>query len=161
MIKSRKCSLCNRPAFSKGLCQIHQAKKSIKQNREATKEKTAVKQDKRKTYFEYHLERCTRSEESFKQISEPTRANIAHLIDKGRHPSLQDNLDNCIYLTFNEHERYDSLLFSLRFADLEKEFKNSWDKSCEKYKRLLDKCAENTVFTRELKKYLDGREFKS
>lgn len=161
MIKSRKCSLCNRPAFSKGLCQVHQQKKSIKSSRESTKERATVKQDKRNTYFEYHLERCTMSEESFKQISEPTRANICHLIDKGRHPSLQDNLDNYIYLTFSEHERYDSLLFSLRFADLEKEFKNSWDKSCEKYKKLLSLCEESTNFTRELKKYLDGREFKS
>lgn len=157
MIKSRKCSLCNRPAFSKGLCQVHQQKKSIKSSRESTKERATVKQDKRNTYFEYHLERCTMSEESFKQISEPTRANICHLIDKGRHPSLQDNIDNYIYLTFSEHERYDSLLFSLRFADLEKEFKNSWDKSCEKYKKLLSLCEESTNFTRELKKYLDGR----
>ena len=161
MIKSKKCKECDRLAFSKGLCQIHQPKKSIKQSREGTKEKTTIKQDKRNTYFEYHLERCTMSEESFKQISEPTRANICHLIDKGRHPSLQDNLDNYIYLTFSEHERYDSLLFSLRFADLEKEFKNSWDKSCEKYKKLLSLCEESTNFTRELKKYLDGREFKS
>lgn len=161
MIKTKKCKECDRPSFSKGLCQIHQPKKSIKSSRESTKEKSIVKQDKRSTYFEYHLERCTRSEESFKQISEPTRANICHLIDKGRHPSLQDNLENCIYLTFEEHERYDSLLFSLRFADLEKEFKNSWDKSCEKYKRLLPLCEESTNFTRELKKYLDGREFKS
>lgn len=161
MIKSKKCKECDRLAFSKGLCQMHQPKKSIKQSREVTKEKATAKQNKRNTYFEYHLERCTRSEESFKQISEPTRANIAHLIDKGRHPSLQDNLDNCIYLTFSEHERYDSLLFSLRFADLEKEFKNSWDKSCEKYKKLLSLCKESTNFTRELKKYLDGRELKS
>lgn len=157
MIKSKKCKECDRPAFSKGLCQVHQPKKSIKQNREITKEKATVKQDKRNTYFDYHLEKCTRSEESFKQISEPTRANICHLIDKGRHPSLQDNLDNYIYLTFSEHERYDSLLFSLRFADLEKEFKNSWDKSCEKYNKLLSLCLESTNFTRELKKYLDGR----
>ena len=157
MIKSKKCKECDRPAFSKGLCQVHQPKKSIKQNRKITKEKSTVKQDKRNTYFKYHLEKCTRSEESFKQISEPTRANICHLIDKGRHPSLQDNLDNCIYLTVSEHERYDSLLFSLRFADLEKEFKNSWDKSCEKYKKLLSLCLESTNFTRELKKYLDGR----
>ena len=156
-MKPKKCKECDRPAFSKGLCQVHQPKKSIKQNREITKEKATVKQDKRNTYFDYHLEKCARSEESFKQISEPTRANICHLIDKGRHPSLQDNLDNCIYLTFVEHERYDSLLFSHRFEDLEKEFKNSWNKSCEKYKKLLSLCEESTNFTRELKKYLDER----
>ena len=162
MIKSsKKCLACDRPAFSKGLCQIHQPKKSIKQSRATTKEKNTGKQEKRNSYFDYHLERCTRSEESFKQISNPTRANICHLVDKGRHPSLEDNLDNCIYLTFEEHQKYDSLLFSHRFEDLEKEFKNSWSKSCEKYKKLLSLCKETTNFTRELKKYLDGREIKS
>ncbi len=157
MIKSKKCSECDRPTFSKGLCQLHQTKKGIKQNRKSTQEKTAVKKEKRNSYFEYHLERCTRSEESFKQITNPTRANICHLIDKGRHPSLEDNLDNYIYLSFTEHERFDALLFSLRFEDLEKEFKNSWSKVCTRYKKLLPLCKESTNFTRELEKYLNGR----
>lgn len=161
MIKSKKCLECDRPVFSKGLCQLHQPKKRIKQNREATQVKTTVKKEKRNSYFDYHLERCTRSEESHKQISNPTRANICHLIDKGRHPSLEDNLDNYIYLLFTEHERFDSLLFSLRFEDLEKEFKNSWSKACILYNKLLPLCKESTNFTRELKKYLNGREIKS
>ena len=164
MLKAKKCLECDRPAFSKGLCQVHAKGKTtlknsgkIKQKRLPTAEKTTVKRELREVYFDYHIEKCTRSEESFKEITEPTRANIAHLIDKGRHPSLQDNVENCIYLTFSEHERYDQLLFSHRFEDLEKEFKNSWNKSCEKYKKLLSLCEESTNFTRELKKYLDGR----
>lgn len=161
MIKVKKCNLCDRPAFSKGFCQQHGKKSDIKSKTSKTSEKKEIKSELRNIYFEYHLEKCTHSEESFKQILEPTRANICHLVDKGRHPSLQDNLENCIYLTFEEHERYDSLLFSLRFTDLEKEFKNSWNKSCIKYKKLLSLCEESTNFTRELKKYLDGREFKS
>lgn len=161
MIKSKKCSECDRPAFSKGLCQLHQPKKGIKSSRESTKEKTTVKKEKRNNYFDYHLERCTMSEESLKQISNPTRANICHLIDKGRHPSLEDNLDNYIYLLFTEHERFDSLLFSLRFEDLEREFKNSWSKACIRYNKLLPLCKESTNFTRELEKYLNGRQLKS
>lgn len=157
MIKSKKCKLCNNNAFSKGLCQIHQPKKGIKSSRISAKVKKEVQQEVRNGYFEYHLARCERSEESFVQISNPTRVNICHLIDKGRHPSLQDNLENCIYLTFEEHQRYDQLLFSHRFEDLEKEFKNSWSKSCIKYNKLLSLCEESTNFTRELKKYLDGR----
>ena len=47
MIKSsKKCLECDRPAFSKGLCQIHQPKKSIKQSRATTKEKNTGKQEK-------------------------------------------------------------------------------------------------------------------
>ncbi len=40
---SKKCKECDRPVFSKGYCQIHQPKKSIKSSRESTKEKTAKK----------------------------------------------------------------------------------------------------------------------
>ena len=161
MIKSKKCSECDRPAFSKGLCQLHQPKKGIKQNRESTKEKTAIKKEKRNSYFEYHLERCTRSEESFKHISSPTRANICHILPKGIHPSIQDNLENCVYYLFEEHERFDKLLFSLEFEKLEKEFKNSWDKVCIRAKKVLLLCKESTNLSRELEKYLNGREFKS
>lgn len=161
MIKSKKCSECDRPAFSKGLCQLHQPKKGIKQNRESTQEKIAVKKEKRNSYFEYHLERCTRSEESFKQISNPTRANVCHIIPKGLHPSVQDNLENCVYYLFQEHERFDKLLFSLEFEKLEKEFKNSWNKVCIRAKNILPLCKESTNLSRELEKYLNGREFKS
>lgn len=161
MIKSKKCSECDRPAFSKGLCQLHQPKKVIKQNRKLTQEKTAVKKEKRSSYFEYHLERCTRSEESFKQISNPTRANVCHIIPKGLHPSVQDNLENCVYYLFQEHERFDKLLFSLEFEKLEKEFKNSWNKVCIRAKNILPLCKESTNLSRELEKYLNGREFKS
>lgn len=161
MIKSKKCKLCDKPAFSKGLCQMHQPKKGIKKSRESTKEKSIAKKEKRNNYFDYHLERCTRSEESFKEISNPTRANICHLFPKGLHPSLQDNLDNCVYYSFQEHERFDSLLFSLRFEDLEKEFKNSWNKVCFRMKNLLPLLKESTNLSREIEKYLNGREFKS
>ena len=161
MIKTKKCKECDRPAFSKGLCQIHQPKKSIKQSREATKVKTAEKQEKRNSYFEYHIEKCTRSEESFKQISNPTRANVCHLFPKSLHPSLQDNLDNCVYYLFEEHERFDKLLFSLEFEKLEKEFKNSWSKVCIRMKNLIPLLKETTNLSREIEKYLNGREIKS
>jgi len=161
MIKSKNCKECDRPVFSKGLCQIHQPKKGIKSNRESTKEKTDIKKEKRNNYFNYHLERCTRSEESFIQISNPTRANICHIFDKSRHPSLEDNLENCIYLTLNEHQDFDRLLYNHEFEKLNIEFKNSFKKVCTLGKKLLPLCEESTIFTRELQKYLDGREFKS
>lgn len=171
MIKTKKCKLCDNPAFSKGLCKNHIGKSEIKNKggkiksktniiktaREGTVEKNKNKSEIRSIYFDYHIERCTHSEESGQPINNPTRSNICHLIDKGRHPSLEDNLDNYIYLTFKEHERFDQLLFSLRFKDLEKEFKNSWSLACTRSLKLLYLCKESTNFTRELKKYLDGR----
>lgn len=164
MIKSKKCKECGRPAFSKGLCQVHAKSKplskgagKIKSKRESTVEKNTAKKELREVYFDYHLERCTRSEESFKQISNPTRANICHIIPKGLHPSVQDNLENCVYYLFQEHERFDKLLFSLEFGKLEKEFKNSWEKVCIRAKNVLSLCEESTNLSREFKKYLDGR----
>jgi hypothetical protein len=161
MIKTKKCSLCNNNAFSKGFCQSHQSKKGIKQSRRQTSENKKERSEKRNSYFEYHLEKCNSSEESFKEISEPTRANICHIFDKSRHPSLQDNLDNCIYLSLNEHQDFDRLLYNHQFSRLEVEFKNSFNKTCIIANKLLPLCKESTVFTRELIKYLDGREIKS
>lgn len=168
-MKSKKCSTetCNNPVFSKGFCQIHSPKKEIKKGSSFIKKSSGKKvdvniekQEKRSTYFDYHLERCQESEESFIQIENPTRANICHILPKSTHPSLQDNLENYIYYTFQEHERFDKLLFSLEFEKLEKEFKNSWDKVCIKLKKLLPLSKESTNLSRALEKYLDGREIK-
>lgn len=177
MIKSKKCiiEICNNPAFSKGYCKKHCTFKdlksgikniksktsSIKRNREETVEKNKEKQEKRSIYFHYHLERCTHSEHSSKPIPNPTRSNICHILPKSTHPSLQDNLENCIYLTENEHERFDKLLFSHEFDKLEKEFEKTWDNICFLIKKLLVLCEENTTLTRALTKYLDGRKFES
>lgn len=162
MIKTKKCSLCNNNAFSKGFCKNHQpsgklsfsSKKPIKQKRDSTKEKTLKKQEKRSVYFDYHLSRCTSSEESYKEITAPTRANICHVFDKSRHPSLEDNLENCIYLTFEEHQDFDRLLYSHQFEKLEERFKNSFKKACIIAELLLPLCQESTVFTRAITEYL-------
>lgn len=161
MIKTKKCSECDKPAFSKGLCKFHQPKKNIKRVRQLTVEKKKEVQEKRNTYFNYHLSRCSHSDESGLPIPNPTRANICHIFDKSRHPSLEDNLDNCVYLTFEEHQDFDRLLYSHEFKKLEEKFKNSFEKACEIGKGLISLCQENTVFTREFKKYLDGKYTKS
>ena len=153
-LKTKKCILCEKPAFSKGYCQQHTPKKSIKQNREKTVEKKSSKKATRDVYFEYHISRCTHSELSGKPINNPTRANICHILDKSRHPSVQDNVVNCVHLDITEHSRFDELLFKLDFETLEKEFENIWEKVCIRVKYLLPLCTENTVLTRAFEKYL-------
>ena len=101
------------------------AKKSyIRRITNKTKKKNKERSERRSSYFMYHILLCSVSEESGKHIKAPNRANIAHIIDKGRHKSLEDNLDNYVYLTLDEHTKFDNLLFSLRFEDLEIEFPN-------------------------------------
>lgn len=173
MIKRKKkiCKDCGKEKyiFSKGLCQLCSTKNSslrqtpLKKKSSFIKNITAkklkenkIKKEKRDVYFDYHIKKCVSSEESYKPITNPNKANIAHLFDKGRHPSLQDNLDNYVYLTFKEHERFDYLLYNHEFEKIEKEFKNSWGKVCGRLNLLLSLCQENTVFYRNVKFYLDG-----
>lgn len=165
MIKTKKCRLCDNPAFSKGFCKVHTEKsiirsksKAIKSSRDSTVEKKLAKSELRNIYFDYHIERCSHSEFSGVPITEPTRSNICHLIPKSNHPSVQDNLDNCIYLTLKEHERFDYLLFSHKFNKVDEEFKKISNLIWNRFKKVLSSCQESTNFTRELKKYLDGRE---
>lgn len=167
MFKSKKCSIeiCNLPSFSKGFCRKHcefkelkSANKKIKSSRESTVVKKAEVSEKRNMYFDYHIARCTHSEESGQSIPNPTRVNICHILPKRNHQSVQDNLENCIYLLHEEHERFDKLLFSHEFEKLEKEFKNSWEKTCILIEKLLNLCEENTPLTRALIKYLNGRD---
>lgn len=101
MIKSKKCKECDRPAFSKGLCQVHQPKKSIKQNREITKEKSTVKQDKRNTYFDYHINKIVENNLSCQECGcklNGDRSEIAHIISKSKNPEVEDISDNILYL---------------------------------------------------------------
>lgn len=128
-------------------------KKMTKKTQEAKKKQSEI----RKEYFEYHIERCDRSEHSGRPIGEASRANICHLFDKGRHKSVQANLDNFIYLTFQEHSDFDTHLFKLEFQELEESFTKGWKIACERIEKLLPLVEEKTKFYFEIKKYIDAR----
>lgn len=143
---------------------IKGSNKPLKKTRGTIKKVTDKKKEEKKetallreVYFDYHLNYCSYSEESGKSIPNPTRANICHIYDKGRHSSLQDNLDNYVYLTLEEHQDFDRLLYNHEFERLEVEFKNSWPKACLRIKKLVSLCSENTVFSRKINQYLDGK----
>jgi hypothetical protein len=125
-------------------------KKITSRTRKAKKEQSKV----RAVYFDYHINKCTQSEESGKPISEANRANICHIFDKGRHKSVQANLDNFVYLTLEEHTRFDELLFALDFEALEKTFPNSWKIVCERVRELLPLVEEKTKLYFKFNEYL-------
>lgn len=168
--KKKICKSCQTEQylFSKGRCKICTGKEDqkplqrtqIKQkayrivpqtqkNKDFKKERSGI----RDAYFEHHINLCERSEESGKSIYEPTRANICHLFDKSRHPSLQGNLNNFVYLTLDEHTRFDQLLYTHEFEKLEKEFPKAWLKVCERMKELLSLCEEKTKFYFKIEEY--------
>lgn len=167
--KNKKCVECGRddqPWFSKKRCKscatkayggIKSTPKPIKPITAKTAKKKAKQSSVRQVYFDYHINRCKYSEESGKPIGEATRANIAHLFDKGRHESVQANLDNFLYLTLQEHTDFDKHLFRLDFQEIEKEFPKSWEIACKRMKKILPLVKERTKFYFAIKNYLNGK----
>lgn len=151
---------------SKGLCPLCRSKelskdKKPKLYRIPTKKK--VKNSELGYYFEYHLEQLSKrpySQESGKLISEPTTANICHILPKRKvsgFASVSNNLDNCVYYTLSEHTRFDELLDKREFSKLEKEFPNSWFSIVvPKIRMLLGVCVERNKFYQALLEYIEG-----
>jgi hypothetical protein len=109
-------------------------------------------------YFDYHIKNCTVSEESGVVIPYPIRANICHLFDKARHPSMQGSLLNCIYLTFNEHTRFDQLLYTHQFDKLEEEFPKAWGIAKKRMGFLFWEVKEETKFKNKFKEWIQSKQ---
>ncbi|MCA9748542.1 MAG: hypothetical protein KC414_05510 [Romboutsia sp.] len=110
-------------------------------------------------YFNFHLQNLEKnpySEESGTFISEPTTANVCHIIDKGRHKSVQCHLSNCIYLTLSEHNRMDKLLFEHRFEDFKKEFPKAFKLYVIRYIKLRQIIKETTKFLIAFDSFLEN-----
>ena len=167
--KKKKCIICNehKYIFSKKRClecskidyakksELNKEKKAIPKVTEKTKLKNKEKSDIRSVYFNFHISRCKRSEQSGTLIYEPNKSNICHLLDKSRHESVQANLDNYVYLTLDEHTRFDQLLYQHRFTELEDEFTNAWIIACTRMAKILPLVKENTKFKIKIQEYLD------
>jgi hypothetical protein len=158
--KNKKCIECGRedqPWFSKKRCKSCAAKSygKPKQITDKQKVKKKIQSTERDVYFKYHISQCTHSEETGKAIYEPNRGNICHILDKGRHKSLQGNLDNYIYLTIQEHTTLDNHLFKLEFDKIEEKLPNSWKIICERVQKLLPLCQEKSKLYFKFKEYLE------
>ena len=125
-----------------------------------TKNKIKRKEDREclQEYFKYHVERCVISDESKNIISGPGVANIAHLLPKQIYKSVMCEKINAIYLSLNEHGRFDYLLGCLDFKQIEEEFKNSWPIACERYLELLPLVKEEGELSLAIKNYLNYEE---
>lgn len=161
--------------LNKGLCNYHRGMqrqadgtlpkytKKIKQI--STKRKLARKEERGclKGFFDYHirmLEKNPYSEESGDRIYEPSVMQICHLLPKrkqGGFPSVQCNIDNVVYLTLQEHTRFDKLLDEKRYTELEKEFPKSWKKACFRMEKVLSLCTERNKTYFALTEYLENR----
>ena len=129
----------------------------LRQSTQKTLAKQKARSIRRTVYFDHHIKLCTRSEESNTYIRVASRANICHLFAKGLHPSLEADLRNVVYLTIDEHTKFDNLLFAKDFPALEKAFKNCWSKVCDRFAALLPDCKDKTVFRAKMLEYLIGK----
>jgi hypothetical protein len=135
-------------------CYNRNHKTSIKQSTLKTIEKKKIQSSVRDVYFEWHIDRCKFSEESGKPINTPSRVNICHLWPKRIYKSVQSDVENCIYLTWEEHTRFDYLLDIYDFDTLAQEFK-CWEKVVERMEKLLPKIEEMGKLRHKFEAFLD------
>lgn len=170
LAKNKKCVSCGRedqPWFSKKRCKScatiedskplsrgSTIKKQTEKNKANRKSQSAI----RDVYFDYHIRNCRSSEHSGTIIFFPTRANCCHLFDKARHPSVQGNLINCVYLTLDEHTRFDQLLYSNEFDKLEEEFPNAWKSASGRMVLLLPAVKEETKFKNKFEQWIQSKQ---
>ena len=161
-LKNKKCIECGKedqPWFSKKRCKWC-ASKSYN-NPKKISEKSAIKKQTqsniRNIYFETLIPLCKRSEESGTPIYEANRVNICHIFCKRTYKSVQANLDNHVFLTSDEHARFDQLLDTFKFDKLEEEFPNAWKIVLERVKKLLPFVEENKKLKIKFEEYLDSK----
>lgn len=124
-----------------------------------TKEKRKLKKDALSTYFIHHIGRCGYSENSGVRISQPNKANICHIFPKSNHPSVQANLDNCIYLTLDEHTQLDQWLFKHMFDKVEQNMPRAWELIKQRIAKVAPLVEEKTRFYFAILDYIDERNF--
>lgn len=121
-----KCKECGREVviLSKGLCPGCRSrqlpKKQVKPIRARPKKKE-------KSYSSFYAE-CLgilserrMSDFSGKHIPIPSVCNVCHILPKRRYKSVAEDMDNIIFLTDEEHTRYDYLLDTLDLDTMKKE----------------------------------------
>ena len=154
------CTICGRddqPWFSKKRCKSC-AQKSYNQPKRAPIKRTYVKKERDReldNYFIFHIAKCNKSEESGEYIS-ATKANICHLLPKRKYKSVKSDFRNFVYLTLEQHSRFDYLLDTLQFDKLESEFPNAWPIVCRRVRKILPSVTEQGKLKQKFEEYLNS-----
>lgn len=144
--------------FSNGLCQACASKtfKPIQKSKIKVKPpKPKENKDELNKFFDEHIQilsktRC--SYESGKYIHNPSRLNIAHLLPKRNHKSIAVCNFNVVYLTWQEHNTFDTYLDSHKFSEIEKTFPKTWIL----LKNVLSLVVERTKLVVALENYIEN-----
>ena len=131
------CEKCGRlvKVRSKGLCPSCRSKElreSKKENKEKVLHKKKVYRKNTNPelsgFFRIMLDELSEVRMSMtgKPIHFPTVCNVCHILPKRIYKSVATERDNVIFLTDEEHNRFDRLLDEMDFDSLEKEFGAIW-----------------------------------
>lgn len=138
------CEKCGRmvPIRSKGLCPSCRSKeKPIKKS--YIKNKPAGGDKKSNPglsgFFLYMLGKLELMKTSLtgKPIPLPTVCNVCHILPKRYYKSVAMNEDNILFLTDEEHTRFDYLLDCMEFKKLETEFRFVWKVALKRIYKML------------------------
>ena len=124
MKKEKICTGCGKSVLSfwkKGFCKFCASKTHKKLSKKISKNKLEIK-DEMEGYFSYHINKCSRSENSNEHIHSPNRSNICHIFPKSKYKSVRSVLDNCVYLTLEEHTLFDNLLDRGKYEEIQEKF---------------------------------------
>lgn len=169
----KKCGI-KVPIRSKGLCpkcryeerkdagELPIQKNKIQPITQKTKNRKIEERGCLKAFFEYHiakLEQKPVSMESGKIILFPGTVNICHLLPKrktGGFPSVQCDLSNAIYLTWQEHSAFDIALDQNNYTFLENNFPKVWKLGINILILLLEKVTERNKMYWNIKEYIES-----
>jgi hypothetical protein len=145
--------------FSKGRCKFCAVKSYGKPKQVSEKKMEAKKKQSsaRSVYFDTLITLCKFSEESGERIYSPNRSNICHIFPKRIYKSIDTFLDNYVYLTLDEHTRFDYLLDTLNFEALEAEFPKAWKIAISRVKKLIPHISENGKLKLKFEEYLENQ----
>lgn len=143
--RTYKCERCGKEVAirSKGLCPACRAKERSTGERKPFLHKTISSKKKTKDpelsgFFRLMLDELNekRMSETGRSIPLPTVCNVCHILPKRIYKSVTKERLNILFLTNEEHTRFDYLLDTLDFEGLEKEFGFVWWKAVNRIKTM-------------------------
>lgn len=130
------CEKCGRmvPMRTHGMCPYCWKKnsppKAVKQFKRNINSKNVQDNEILNRFFAFHMEVLQKypiSMASGERIMNPSKCNICHIFPKRYYKSIAADLNNCIYLTWEEHAKFDYLLDCMDFDKIKEEFPNTWE----------------------------------
>lgn len=142
MRKLYKCSECGREVviLSKGMCPLCRSKSVPKKPRAAIKSKPKKKATNYSNFYRMCIEELftlKMSEYSGKAIICPTTCNICHILPKRIYKSVAEDRGNIIFLTDEEHNKFDKFLDSMDLDGLKSEMPGLYSMMMTKVRALL------------------------